>query len=212
MAARARIVLVSLEPDLLDLLEAMPELELVGFLDHSDEASDAVHANLGRDADWPRLLSEHAGLRAVLGVDPPHLRARLAGHYGLDNLHTVIAPDAVVSPRAAIGSASVLQRGVHVGRNSVLGVACKLNVGAAVHHDCRIGDHTTLAPGCRLLGTVSVGAQCYIGAGAIVLPRRTIGDGAVIGAGAVVTTDIAGGSVVAGVPARALHSPGVARR
>lgn len=47
---------------------------------------------------------------------------------------------------------------------------------------------------------------CYIGAGAIVLPGITVGEQAIVGAGAVVCHDIAPFSVVAGVPARLIHS------
>lgn len=54
--------------------------------------------------------------------------------------------------------------------------------------------------------------RAAIGTGAIILPGLTIGEGAVVGAGAVVTTDVADGAVVAGVPARALRQARAARR
>ncbi|MGH9203138.1 MAG: N-acetyltransferase, partial [Vicinamibacterales bacterium] len=43
-----------------------------------------------------------------------------------------------------------------------------------------------------------------IGSGAAILCGLTIGEGALIGAGAVVTSDVAPGATVAGVPARVL--------
>lgn len=43
---------------------------------------------------------------------------------------------------------------------------------------------------------------CYLGTAALILPGVTVGELAVVGAGAVVTRDVAGGAVVAGVPAR----------
>jgi len=51
-----------------------------------------------------------------------------------------------------------------------------------------------------------VGHGASIGSGAVILCGITIGDGAMIGAGAVVTRDVAPHDVVAGVPARLLHS------
>jgi len=49
---------------------------------------------------------------------------------------------------------------------------------------------------------IVLGNDVWIGMGAIILPGVTIGDGAIVGAGAVVTSDVAAGAVVQGVPAR----------
>ena len=54
------------------------------------------------------------------------------------------------------------------------------------------------------LEPILVRRRAAIGTGAIIMPGVTIGERAVVGAGAVVTKDVAAGSVVAGVPARAL--------
>jgi acetyltransferase-like isoleucine patch superfamily enzyme len=50
-----------------------------------------------------------------------------------------------------------------------------------------------------------------IGSGATIMCGVTIGEGAMIGAGAVVTTDVAPGATVAGIPARVLARQGTAR-
>jgi acetyltransferase-like isoleucine patch superfamily enzyme len=49
---------------------------------------------------------------------------------------------------------------------------------------------------------IVVGRDVWIGMGAIILPGVTLGDGAIVSAGAVVTSDVAAGAVVSGVPAR----------
>lgn len=53
---------------------------------------------------------------------------------------------------------------------------------------------------------VTIGNDVWIGGGAIVLPGVKIGDRAVIGAGSVVTRDVPADVVVAGNPARVLHT------
>lgn len=48
--------------------------------------------------------------------------------------------------------------------------------------------------------------DCFIGHGAIILMGVTVGRGSIVGAGSVVTSDVPPGSVVAGNPARVIHS------
>jgi acetyltransferase-like isoleucine patch superfamily enzyme len=46
----------------------------------------------------------------------------------------------------------------------------------------------------------------WVGMGAIILPGVTLGEGSIVAAGAVVTSDVAAGEIVAGVPARRVKS------
>ena len=54
-----------------------------------------------------------------------------------------------------------------------------------------------------LSGGVTVEDGAFVGAGAVVIPGLRIGAAAVVAAGAVVVDDVAGGTTVLGVPARA---------
>jgi len=78
-----------------------------------------------------------------------------------------------------------------------------------------IGEETYIASGsvvlthdfCRGIYTDTyIGKRCFIGANVIILPGVTIRDSVVVGCGAVVTKDIPSGKVVAGNPARVIHS------
>jgi maltose O-acetyltransferase len=52
---------------------------------------------------------------------------------------------------------------------------------------------------------VTIGSNVWIGANVVVAGGVTIGDRAVVGANSVVTSDVEGGTVVAGVPARVVR-------
>lgn len=94
-----------------------------------------------------------------------------------------------------------------------------------------IGDHVTISvdvsllthdggswiftredPSLQHFGPLRIGNNCFIGARAILMPGVTIGNDCIVGAGAVVTRDVSDGTIVAGVPARALSSSGAYRR
>src|SRR6266540_6695223 len=100
---RTPVVVVSLEPDVLDLLGTHAGLDVLGFLDQSPASRDMLVPNIGTDQAWPALRDRDPSLRAVLAIDPPRIRERLAAHYGFDRLVTVIAPTAFISPTAHVG-------------------------------------------------------------------------------------------------------------
>lgn len=57
---------------------------------------------------------------------------------------------------------------------------------------------------CDRFGRVTIGDNCHIGMKTMILPGVTIGRDCIVGACAVVTHDIPDGTVVAGIPARAI--------
>ena len=195
------IAIVSLEWDVVDLIESIGTWRIHGFFDKAPDGSTREFRHLGPDEAWAAALKETPDLRIALALDDPHVKARLYDRYGQAAIVTIRSPHAYVSPRAEIGHGSILQRGVTVMPHARLGRACKLNVNATIHHDTQVGDFCTLAPGAQLLGNVTVGARVYVGAGAIVRQRCSIGAGAFVGAGAVVVRDVAADATVVGVPA-----------
>jgi acetyltransferase-like isoleucine patch superfamily enzyme len=99
-------------------------------------------------------------------------------------------------------------RDVVIGDRTRMQNLCVVGRGTVIEGDCFLG------PGVHLLSgrTMSESERkrppvlrrgCQIGSGTIVMAGIEIGEEAVIGAGAVVTADVAPGTTVRGVPARA---------
>lgn len=109
---------------------------------------------------------------------------------------------------ASIGGATFVGRNVDVGERVRTQNHCVIGPGALIEADVFLG------PGVQVLtGRPMVGSErkpppvlrrgCQVGAGALIMPGVEVGEEAVVGAGAVVLADVPGGTVVAGIPARA---------
>ena len=126
-----------------------------------------------------------------------------------------ISQGCCVGPFAHLRHGTVLEDGVQIGnyaevKNSTIGA------GSASHHVSYIGDATVGArvnvgagsitanyDGVRKHRTV-IGDDVFVGCDSILRAPVTLGDGSHTGAGAVVLHDVAPGTTVVGVPARAL--------
>ena len=117
---------------------------------------------------------------------------------------SLIHKSAIISPLANIGRNVQILAGSIIGAFASIGDFTIINSGVNIDHDCVIGDRCHLAPRAALAGEVVVGKDVFIGTNATILPRIRIEDKVVIGAGAVVTKNLSKGVTVIGNPAKIL--------
>lgn len=108
-----------------------------------------------------------------------------------------------------VGDGVVMSRGVHLVSYDEITIGEGTGIGE--YTSIRDANHTRGdGSSVRTSGhqghRISIGRNVWIGRGVTVLPGVTIGDNAVVGANAVVVRDVPAGCVVAGVPARPIHS------
>jgi sugar O-acyltransferase (sialic acid O-acetyltransferase NeuD family) len=191
---------------MLEALEASrPGIEIL-IIDDNPEAAGRII--LGRRVRGTRgwLAENSPGAAVAAAIGNNAARAELIGWLQAQGrrVETVVAPSAVASPSATLGTGSFLAPGAHVNAETILEPGVIVNTCASIDHDCRIGFAAHVAPGAHLCGGVTVGARTLIGAGATIIPGMTVGADAVIAAGAVVTAPVPDGARVGGVPARPL--------
>lgn len=108
----------------------------------------------------------------------------------------------------SIGDRSVINQFTHVFASG----GVEIGDDVMISSNCSISSVTHVVAAVQrpaeplLLRPVRIGNNVWIGMNAAILPGISIGDNAVVGAGAVVTADVPAGVVVAGNPARVLHS------
>ena len=144
----------------------------------------------------------------VVGVGSPATRARIAEKVEAWGARPAVLahPAAVVGTRVRISPGAVVCGGAQISTNVGLGRHAHINPGAIIGHDTVLEDFVSVNPGAIVSGEVSVGPRTLIGAGSTVLQGLSVGEDATVGAGACVTKDVAPGSVVVGVPARAVRA------
>lgn len=105
-------------------------------------------------------------------------------------LITVIAPTAYVSPRATIGSGTIVMQGAIINAGAVVGNNCIINSNSLIEHDVRIKDHCHISTGAIINGDTSIGAGTFIGSRAVIKEGVSIGANSLVGMGLTVLHDI----------------------
>lgn len=179
--------------------------DLIGVVADDEPDLDRLAA-LG--TRWLGFVEKLRGMEARVSVAVGQGRARqrlqrLSQQLGCE-------PATLIHPTAAIGWDVEFGQGCYVGPLTAvtthvrLADGVQINSGCTLSHDVVVGKFATLAPGIHLAGGAIVEEGATLFTGVSVLPKVRIGRGAVVGAGAVVIRDVAPGTTVVGVPAKAL--------
>lgn len=198
----AKIIIVGAFHEIIELAEDN-EIKIAGMIDNSLSGNYRGYKILCNDKEAPNLSKKYKEIPVLITPDIPALRKKLHIYYnesGFD-FTSLVSGKAVISKSSVIEDGSVIQSGVNVSAESIIGKFVKLNTMSNIMHNSKIGDYTTIAPNAVILGNVAIGELCYIGSNATILPNVTICDNVVIGAGAVVTKSINKVGTFAGVPA-----------
>ena len=136
----------------------------------------------------------------IVAIGNSKIRERIQKN--IDNIATLIHPNAVISRRVEIGEGSVVMAGAVINSDSVVGKGCIINTGASVDHDCKIENFVHVSVGTHVAGNCIIGERTWIGAGATVSNNINICNDCMIGAGAVVIKNIEESGTYIGVPAK----------
>lgn len=195
-----------------DLLTALPDGQLLGFVDWDDEKrfllGDASTYPVFSGDAFPEEISRQVGsfepLIASSRMDRRKeliLRLREVGA----SPATLIHPSAVISSSAEIGKGCLIAPGVIIGPGAKIGDHCIINSACTIDHDSTLEENVILGAGVHLPGFVRIGSGTFLGVGSCSINGITVGRDCLIGAGSVITKDIPDHILAAGVPAREIR-------
>lgn len=173
---------------------------VAGLLD-DDPATHGTEC-LGVRVDGPIDADRLDGRRAVMGIGSNRVRHAIAERLGGVTWVSAVHPAAVVHDSVTLGPGAVVFAGAVVQPRTQIGRHVILNTGCTVDHDCDLGDAVHVAPGVHLAGGVALEEGAFMGIGSAAIPGVRVGAWSTVGAGGVVVSDLPGGIVATGVPAR----------
>ena len=196
--------------EVLSMLNALPDWEVIGFYDDGKMKGEEVGGQVVLGA-MAELIQAKADIQVVIAIGSPKIKKRLVEQL-ISNpfIHfpTLIHPRALIQDTTSvnIGCGSIITAGVILTTGINIGTHVLVNLNCTVGHGVQAGDFSSIMPGANIAGDVKMGEAVLIGSGANVLNGIHIGNQSRVGAGAVVTNDVQQNTTVVGVPAKPLKS------
>lgn len=182
--------------------------ELLGFLDDSERFHEGSMINgypwLGK-TDW--ILDHKDEVVCNCTIGNAKAKAKIQQELMAQGVtfETIIAMLSYVGPYTEVGPGCVFYGSVMISANCKIGAGVVMNQGVTIGHDAVIGDYTTIMPGTGISGNCTVGNEVSIGGHAFVIPSKKIGDGATVAAGSIVFSNVKAGTTVLGNPAKRMR-------
>ena len=187
---------------LVELLRLLPGYQVEGFVDDGiDQHESLLGLKVlgGRDA-LQQLFNQGITLavNGVGGISNPAIRREV---FELLNGIGYFCPT-LIHPTAFLEATAMLSDGVqvfplaYVGSQVRIGFGSIINTGVIISHDCVLGELVNLSPGATLAGGVEVGAGALVGMRATINLNVKVGSGARIGNGATVKADVPAHGIV----------------
>ena len=158
------------------------------FLDDGPEAGTVIDdaVVLGKTSDLAKWYGEYKLLVVTIGNNALRERifaeARKIGY----TFPNIIHPSAYISPRAQLGSGSIILNNAVIQNGSKAGDGLIMNPGAELHQDSTVGSNVLIYTNSVIRSLTHVGDRAWIGANAVIGTRATLPDDARVEDGAVV--------------------------
>ena len=191
-----------------DIIEKLPQFNLIGFLDARHEPGSKIlgYEVLGTPDSLTLQILQHDLQGIVIAVGDNWIRSTLFEFVRATSTEidfpAIIHPSAQIGKNVTIGQGTVVMPGVVVNSNVQIGDFCIVNTNASLDHDTTIGQFVSFAPKSCTGGGASIGNFSAICLGTNVIDRITIGEHTVIGAGSTVLHNQPACIVAYGIPAR----------
>lgn len=170
--------------------------EEIVFLDDNESIKEcAGFPVIGKTCEAEKISGDK-----IVAIGNAEIREKIQRK--LNDVVTLIHPDAVISRRVEIGEGSVIMAGSVINSDVIIGKGCIINTGSSVDHDCKIGDFTHISVGAHVAGTCDIGIKTWIGAGATVSNNINIFGHCMVGAGSVVIRNLDKPGTYIGIPAK----------
>jgi len=108
----------------------------------------------------------------------------------------IISPLSYISPRATIGSGTIIMHGVIINADVQIGKNCIINTNSVIEHGVKIKDHTHISTGVIINGETNIGSKVFIGSGSVISNNIKIEDSCIVGSGLNVKSNLKKKSII----------------
>ena len=193
--------------EVFDLLQETPEerekWDETVFIDDTMESGEYWSCRRFTFEDFRKEITPDQA-KVVIAVGEPKAREDLynrvkeAGY----SLATLVHRLAFVSDTAKLGEGVVLQDGVRISPETVMGANTFVNHRSMIGHNCVIGKHCQISANVMIAGCVTIGDTVFAGVSSCIRDHTTVGEHTILSMGSVVLKDVRPYKIVLGNPAR----------